>query len=226
MRRLDTATILTTILVLGLALRVFIAAVYLPLSGLANDLGAFNAWGQRPSIGPGAFYEPGYFSDYPPGYLYVLWLLGEIGAAFQPIVGVNITGGLVKIPGILSTSASRRLRHGPALGRRADRSRDVPDQFRARRPGDRGDLPGQPGHDLRLRGVGPDRRVGTLVLLGTIYLLGRGWTEAAAVGAVVAMLVKFQFAFLIPVVAVVGIKRHLFGRSTDPEHDGRRRPAS
>src|SRR6185503_16127423 len=29
-------------------------------------------------LGPGRFYEPGYFSDYPPGYLYVLWLLGAI----------------------------------------------------------------------------------------------------------------------------------------------------
>ena len=61
--------------------------------------------------------------------------------------------------------------------------------------------------------------VGTLVLLGTVYALGRGWTEAAAVGAVFAMLVKFQFAFLIPIVVVVGIKRHLLGRSSDPDFD-------
>ena len=38
LRRLDTATVLTTILVLGLALRVFIAAFYMPLSGLSNDI--------------------------------------------------------------------------------------------------------------------------------------------------------------------------------------------
>ena len=66
--------------------------------------------------------------------------------------------------------------------------------------------------------------VGTLVLLATIYALARGWTELAAIGAVVALLIKFQFAFLIPVVAIVGIRRHLFGRSTDPEHDGQRDP--
>src|SRR5947208_286407 len=35
--------------------------------------------------------------------------------------------------------------------------------------------------------------VGTLVVLGSLYMLARGWTEAAAAGAVVAMLVKFQF---------------------------------
>jgi 4-amino-4-deoxy-L-arabinose transferase-like glycosyltransferase len=66
--------------------------------------------------------------------------------------------------------------------------------------------------------------VGTLVLLATIYALGRGWTEVAAFGAVLALLVKFQFAFLIPIVAIVGIKRHLFGRSSDPTLAGRRDP--
>jgi predicted membrane-bound dolichyl-phosphate-mannose-protein mannosyltransferase len=225
LRRLDTATILTTILVLGLALRVFVAAVYLPLSGLANDLGAFNAWGQRlASIGPGAFYEPGYFSDYPPGYLYVLWLLGEIGAAFQPIVGVNITGGLVKIPGILSDIGVAALLF--VMVRRW--GGELIDRGAFRITPERAGLAVaaiylfNPGTIFDSAVWGQIDAVGTLVLLGTIYFLARGWTEAAAVGAVVAMLVKFQFAFLIPVVAVVGIKRHLFGRSADPEHDSRR----
>ncbi len=66
--------------------------------------------------------------------------------------------------------------------------------------------------------------VGALAAMGTIYLLARGWTEAAAVGAVIALLVKFQFGFLTPIVAIVGIKRHLLGRSSDPTHDGRRDP--
>ena len=64
--------------------------------------------------------------------------------------------------------------------------------------------------------------VGSLVLLATIYALARGWTEAAAFGAVLAMLVKFQFAFLLPIVAIVGIRRHVLGRSTDPALHGRR----
>ncbi|HEY8922114.1 MAG TPA: phospholipid carrier-dependent glycosyltransferase, partial [Candidatus Limnocylindria bacterium] len=66
--------------------------------------------------------------------------------------------------------------------------------------------------------------VGTLVLLATLYMLARGWTEAAAAGAVLGMLVKFQFGFLIPLVAVVGIKRHVFGRSSDPDLAGRADP--
>ena len=40
----------------------------------------------------------------------------------------------------------------------------------------------------------------------------------------VALLVKFQFGFLVPIVAIVGIKRHLFGRSSDPLPTGDRDP--
>ncbi len=225
LRRLDATTILTTILVLGLALRVFIAAVYLPLSGLGNDVGAFNGWGQRlASVGPAGFYEPGYFSDYPPGYLYVLWILGEIGAAFQPIVGVNITGGLVKIPGILSDIGVAWLLF--VIVRRW--GGELIDRASFRISPERAGLAAaaiylfNPGTIFNSAIWGQIDSVGTLALLGSIYFLARGWTEAAAVGAVVAMLIKFQFAFLIPIVAVVGIKRHLFGRSVDPEHDGRR----
>ena len=223
LRRLDAGTILTLILVLGLALRVFIAAVYMPLSGLANDIGAFNAWGQRlASVGPADFYEPGYFSDYPPGYLYVLWGLGEIGALLAPIVGINITGGLVKIPGILADVGVAWLlfeivRHW---------GDELIDRVHFRIGPETAGLAVaaiylfNPGTVFDSAVWGQIDAVGTLVLLATIYALGRGWTEAAAIGSIAALLIKFQFAFLVPVVAVVGIKRHLFGRSSDPEHDG------
>lgn len=47
-------------------------------TGFRVDVGDFTAWAQwLASLGPGGFYAPGYFSDYPPGYLYVLWLLGS-----------------------------------------------------------------------------------------------------------------------------------------------------
>ena len=226
-RRLDAGTILTTILVVGLALRVFIAGVYLPLSGFSIDIGDFTAWGQRlASLGPSHFYEQGYFSDYPPGYLYVLWVLGSIGALIAPIVGQDATAGLVKIPGIAADIGVAWLlfviarRWGPAL-------------VAPRHVALRAETLGLAAAALYLFNPGPIfdsavwgqvDSVGTLVLLGTIYALGRGWTEAAAVGAVLAMLVKFQFAFLIPVVAIVGLRRHLLGRSSEPEHDGKREP--
>lgn len=223
LRRLDAGTILITLLVLGLALRVFIAGVYLPLSGFRIDVGDFTAWGQRlASLGPAHFYEQGYFSDYPPGYLYVLWVLGSIGGLLTPIVGIDLTGGLVKIPGIAADIGVAWLlfviarRWGPSLTRRVQ-------------PETLGLIAAtiylfNPGVIFDSSVWGQIDSVGTLVLLATIYALGRGWTEVAAFGAVLALLVKFQFAFLIPIVAIVGIKRHLLGRSSDPERAGRRQP--
>jgi 4-amino-4-deoxy-L-arabinose transferase-like glycosyltransferase len=223
LRRLDAGTILITLLVLGLALRVFIAGVYLPLSGFRIDVGDFTAWGQRlASLGPAHFYEQGYFSDYPPGYLYVLWVLGSIGGLLKPIVGLDVTGGLVKIPGIAADIGVAWLlfviarRWGPSLTRRVQ-------------PETLGLIAAtiylfNPGVIFDSSVWGQIDSVGTLVLFATIYALGRGWTEVAAFGAVLALLVKFQFAFLIPIVAIVGIKRHLFGRSSDPTLAGRRDP--
>src|SRR5207237_992390 len=47
--------------------------------GFPTAGGTYQAWAERlASIGPGRFYEPGYFCDYPPGFLYVLWLLGAL----------------------------------------------------------------------------------------------------------------------------------------------------
>ncbi|MDQ3690128.1 MAG: phospholipid carrier-dependent glycosyltransferase [Chloroflexota bacterium] len=226
-RRLDAGTILTTILVLGLALRLFIAAIYLPESGFSIDIGDFTAWAQRlASIGPSQFYEEGYFSDYPPGYLYVLWLLGTIGGGLGPLVGQDATGGLVKFPGMFADVAIAWLlfvicrRWGDELVQRARWS------VRAETLGIAAATIYlfNPGTIFDSAVWGQIDSVGTLVLLATVYALARGWTEVAAFGAVLALLVKFQFAFLVPIVAIVGIRRHLLGRSSDPTHHDRRDP--
>ena len=218
-RALDPGAILTTILVLGLLLRVFVAGVLLPQSGFTIDVGDFTAWGQRlASTGPGAFYEESYFADYPPGYLYVLWLLGTIGGLLAPIAGQDATSGLVKIPGILADVGVAWLLF--TIGRRW-----APQLLSGRWPALSGERLGiaaatiylfNPGTIFNSAVWGQIDSVGALLLLATIYALGRGWTELAALGAVVALLVKFQFAFLVPVVALVGLKRHLAGRSADP----------
>ncbi len=47
--------------------------------GFVTDVGTFQAWAEHlVQVGPGAFYSPDYFSDYPPAYLYVLWFLGAV----------------------------------------------------------------------------------------------------------------------------------------------------
>jgi predicted membrane-bound dolichyl-phosphate-mannose-protein mannosyltransferase len=226
--RLDAGTLLVVILFGGFILRAFIAGVLLPRSGFAIDIGDFTAWGQRmASVGPGGFYEAGYFSDYPPGYLYILWLLGGIGSLLAPLVGQDATAGLVKVPGILADVAVAWLLFVICRRWAGDLLAGA-GGFAARvRPETLGLIAAtvylfNPGTIFNASVWGQIDSVGALILLGTIYLLARGWTEAAAVTATLALLVKFQFAFIIPIVAVVGIKRHLLGRSSDPLHAGRR----
>ena len=220
----DPATLVVILIVIGVLLRAFIGGVYMPHSGFRIDVGDFNAWAQRLAAGgPGHFYAPDYFGDYPPGYMYVLWLLGSIGEWLKPVVGILITGGLVKVPGILADagvawllfSFARRFGNGWLGSWSGERIGLVAAAIYLFNP----------GTIFNSSVWGQVDSVGALAALGTIYLLARGWTEAAAVGAVVALLVKFQFGFLTPVVAIVGIKRHLLGRSSDPMQDGRRDPA-
>lgn len=220
---LDPATLVVILIVLGVLLRAAIGGLYLPFSGFRVDVGDFAIWaGRMATGGPGQFYQAGYLADYPPGYMYVLWLLGGIGELLRPIFGVSITPGLVKVPGILADAGVAWIlflyarRYGDAWlgswsGERLGLVAVVIYLF-------------NPGTIFDSAVWGQVDSVGALVLLASLYWLARGWTEAAASGAVLAMLVKFQFAFLIPVVAVVGIKRHLFGRSSDPDHAGRRDP--
>ena len=66
---------IAVIVIAGVALRLLVTRA----QGFPSDVGTFMAWAEKlSSVGPGRFYEPGYFSDYPPGFLYVLWLLGVL----------------------------------------------------------------------------------------------------------------------------------------------------
>jgi dolichyl-phosphate-mannose-protein mannosyltransferase len=70
--------------VLGVLLA--IAAVkfaLLPLfSGYSNDISSYESWAlQMAAAGPARIYRTGYFLDYPPGYLYALWLMGIVASA-------------------------------------------------------------------------------------------------------------------------------------------------
>ena len=50
--------------------------------GYANDVASYESWAlQMASEGPARIYRAGYFLDYPPGYLYALWLVGIVAKA-------------------------------------------------------------------------------------------------------------------------------------------------
>ncbi|QSF45552.1 phospholipid carrier-dependent glycosyltransferase [Paenibacillus tianjinensis] len=83
----------------------FILRVWIGLTakGYQNDMNTFIAWGQRlVDRGPGGFYEEGYFADYPPGYLYILYLLSAIRSLFGFTHGSGGETLLFKLPAIVS----------------------------------------------------------------------------------------------------------------------------
>ena len=64
------------LLVDGFFLRFAVSFLYY---GHGSDMGCFGAWSDMMvDLKPWGFYESGNFADYPPVYMYVLWLLGGI----------------------------------------------------------------------------------------------------------------------------------------------------
>ncbi|MDD4080262.1 MAG: glycosyltransferase family 39 protein [Eubacteriales bacterium] len=68
------------------------------VTGFPVDIACFTGWAdQMARVGPGNFYISDIFSDYPPGYMLVLWPLGLMGRLF----GTGATAMMVKLPAIL-----------------------------------------------------------------------------------------------------------------------------
>lgn len=65
------------------AVAVLLRFVVMPHGGFPSDIATFKAWASSlAEAGPAAFYGAG-FADYLPGYLYVLWAIGEINRAVR-----------------------------------------------------------------------------------------------------------------------------------------------
>jgi Gpi18-like mannosyltransferase len=89
--RLETPGGLVAMFALALVIRILIA----PHVGFFGDLRLFKIWATRlGDVGLHKFYVEGQFADYPPGYLYMLWLLGKLSATPGYL--------LLKLPAILA----------------------------------------------------------------------------------------------------------------------------
>ena len=160
------------------------------------DRSTFQAWaGDLAANGPFGFYDRGFFADYTPGYLYVLWLIGIVGDALGGI------GDLIKLPAILADVAIAWLIHSfvQELGgsRRAARIGAV--LFLV-----------NPVTWFDSAIWGQVDSVGVVFLLLGLRDLWRRRPERASFFAVVAAIVKPQLGILVPIIAIVLLRRHVY----------------
>jgi Gpi18-like mannosyltransferase/predicted membrane-bound dolichyl-phosphate-mannose-protein mannosyltransferase len=175
----------------AIALGVVIRLLAVRAQGFPTDVGTFQAWAERlAQIGPGRFYEPGYFSDYPPAFLYVLWLLG---ALFDGEL-LRLAVKAISIPADIGIALLAARVVWRAAGRTAAIAAAALWSL-------------QPGAIFAGPYWGQVDAVGTLPLFGSIVAAGsRRWWLAGALGALAA-LVKPQFGIgLLVIVAAAAFE--------------------
>ncbi len=194
----------------GLALRLVLACIVFPGQGLVGDLNLFTSWATTLArVGPGGFYAAAGSANYPPGYMYVLWLVGIAGNAAAGILGASVdqvVGLLLKLPAIgadiaiggLLWWAGRRWFGGRAGLLAAALYLFIPVTW----------------YDSAL--WGQVDAVGTLVMLAALILLVEGWSEPAAALAALGVLVKPQDAICLVIVIPVLVRRHLLRPGSGP----------
>ena len=183
------------VLALGLALRFIIAYVLLPGSGFGTDIISFQGWaGRLATEGPGTLYESG-FIDYTPGYMYVLWLIGSVAPWLGGI------GDLIKLPPILADAAIGYLAWSMAreLGARQSVALLAALFFVL-----------NPVSWFDSAVWGQVDSFGVVFLLLGLRELWRDHPERAAIFAMIAAVIKPQLGILVPLVAIITIRRALW----------------
>lgn len=201
--RLRRAAPLLALIGVGLAFRVVLVTVLAPNAGFASDLQLFAQWARTlASEGPGSIYGTVSSVDYPPGYLWVLWLLGAVANGLASVTGGDagaILAGLLKLPAItadlalallLGWAGTRWFGHRVGLAAAA-LWLFVPVSW----------------YDSALWGQVDS--VGTFVLVASLMLLVERRHAPALVLAVVAALIKPQLAIGLGVVLPVLVRREL-----------------
>ena len=88
----------------GFAIR---AVVAVTIYGYGVDMGDFAAWGARMTVtGPSGFYAAGVFCDYPPGYMYALWAIGDLRSFLGLSYDSPLFWLILKMPAILMDLAA------------------------------------------------------------------------------------------------------------------------
>ena len=200
---------LLVLLLAGLLLRLTLAYVLFPASGFESDVASYAAWAATMAeYGPAGFYANAGFADYPPAYLYVLWLAGLLAGP------AGDASALIKLPPMLLDVAVAYVVYRLVRGWTWPGSRSE-----ALALGASAAYLFNPVAFYDSALWGQTDAAGALVLLLGLAALIRGNAEGAAALAATAALVKPQFGVvLIPIVAAVLLKRHLLQVGSGPRH--------
>ncbi|WP_169603669.1 glycosyltransferase 87 family protein [Methylococcus geothermalis] len=194
---------LAAILAGALLLRIVLAASF---KGHPIDVGTFSAWAGHAAEGLLSFYSPGYFADYPPGYIYVLWLIGKSRALLQTGFDTPEFLVMLKFPAIAADLATIGVIHHLATEQGHGRAKALTlAALYAFNPAVIADSAvwGQVDSVLTL-----------FVLLGVLWLERRPAASGAAFAA--ALLVKPQALIFAPV-PLLWLGNQLFRRHTAAE---------
>ncbi|MEE8370022.1 MAG: hypothetical protein V3S00_04550, partial [Dehalococcoidia bacterium] len=173
------------VLLAGLILRLALAT----LPGFSVDLGSFRAWSvQLASSGPWNFYDTGFFADYAPGYLYVLWFIGTANRFLQFDAGQF--DYVLKLPSVFADLASAFLLYRLLEGQRPLARLAGPALYLL-----------FPATLLIGPVWGQVDSILALFLLLTIYYVSKGRPVRGAVAFTVAFLVKPQAVAALPFLA-------------------------
>lgn len=183
------------VLLVVLALGVLVRLPFLGSRGFPVDVHDFQAWALRlAEVGPGNFYQPDYFADFLPGYLWWLWLVGSWATAFHLPTDSFGFLLLLKLPPLAASVAAGAVLYAWAAPRLGTRAAHAAAALYLINPAVifAGPLWGQ-----------VDELAAALIFAGTVALL-RGRPEWAAPLGVAAVLTKPQVAVLGPIwIAVV-----------------------
>ncbi|HXM55173.1 MAG TPA: hypothetical protein VOB72_07265 [Candidatus Dormibacteraeota bacterium] len=184
----------------GLLLRLWLAYVAFPGQGFAGDVRLFARWAQSLAAnGPGVFYASDPTANYPPAYMYVLWLLGRLASGDTLVLLLKLPAILadVGVAALLARLAGRWM--GPPAGVvAAALYLFIPVTW----------------YDSAL--WGQVDAVPALVMMAALVLLVEGWSEPAAVLAAVAVMTKPQALVCLVVVVPVLVRRHLLAVGSGP----------
>mgnify|MGYP003334486213 CR=1 FL=1 len=181
------------IAIVAIVVRLIIAYAVLPAdAGYATDLQSFRYWAaELGANGPWGFYGRGFFVDYLPGYLALLWPLGALAGA---VTGSTDPGVLIKLPAIFADGllvvATARLAHDLGASRRAEAVAAATIAL-------------LPATWIDSAVWGQVDAVGTCLLLFATSALIRGQNVRAAVLTALAAVVKPQFGIIIPIIAAL-----------------------